>query len=54
MARKKKQKQPPVSLNPLTPEEALAGLMRVPPGQKEAPADEQPEQESAPETEESS
>lgn len=49
MARKKKKKQPPVSLNPLTPEEALAGLMQVPPGQKETPADEQPEQESEPE-----
>lgn len=49
MARKKKKKQPPVSLSPLTPEEALAGLMQVQPEQKEAPVDDQPEHDSEPE-----
>lgn len=52
MARKQQGKrQPPVSLSPLTPEDALAGLMKVKPKpeKEETPADEQPEQESEPE-----
>ena len=44
MARQKRRKnQPPVSLNPLEPEEALAGLLQVKPEEKDTPTDEQEE-----------
>ena len=44
----------PVSLSPLEPEEALAGLFQVKPEQKETPVDEEREQETEPEEEEPS
>ena len=53
MANKRQRKrQPPVSLSPLEPEDALAGLMQVKLEDKDAPPDEQPEQETEPDAEE--
>ena len=53
MAKKKHAKrQPPVSLQPLEPEDALAGLMQVQPG-KEAVPEEQGKEETEPEAKES-
>ena len=55
MAEKKRTKrQSPVSLHPLTPEDALAGLMQVKPPGKEPVKDEEESGESEPETEEAS
>lgn len=51
-SRGKAKRQPPVSLHPLEPEGALAGLLQVKPENKDAPPDEQPEQETEPNTEE--
>ena len=46
-------RQPLVSLQPLKPVEALAGLMQVKPKGKNPPADEKREEEGEPETKES-
>ena len=55
MAKKKHAKrQPPVSLHPLEPEDALSGLMQVKPPGKEPVKDEEESGESEPETEEAS
>ena len=51
-SRGKAKRQPPVSLHPLEPEGALAGLLQVKPEDKGAPPDEQPEQETEPDAEE--
>ena len=47
-------RQPPVSLHPLEPEDALSGLMQVKPQGKEPAKDEEESGESEPETEEAS
>ena len=49
-----KKKQPPISLHPLTPEDALSGLMQVKPPRKEPAKDEEESGESEPEKEEAS
>jgi hypothetical protein len=52
--KKQRKRQPPVSLHPLEPEDALAGLLRVKPEKEEPPADEEREQESEEESKEPS
>ena len=44
---KGKSQQPSISLHPLTPEDALAGLMQVKPPWKETASDEQGKKEDA-------
>ena len=54
MANKRQRKrQPPVSLSPLEPEDALAGLMQVQLPGKDAVPDEQGKEEAEPEAKES-
>ena len=53
MDKNKSQRQPPVSLHPLEPEDALAGLMQVKPQGKEVVDDEEGKGEAKPETKES-
>ena len=43
MSKRKRTRAKPVSLHPLEPEEALAGLMQVKPEEKDTPTDEQQE-----------
>ena len=49
--KKPTKKQHPISLHPLKPEDALAGLMQVQPPGKEAVPDEQGKEEAEPEAE---
>ena len=51
---KGKSQQPSISLHPLTPEDALSGLMQVKHPRKEPVKDEEESGESEPETEEAS
>ena len=53
MDKNKSKRQPPVSLHPLEPEDALSGLMQVEPQGKEAVPDEQGKEEAEPEAKES-